>query len=56
MKCVNCDGCGQIADDEAGTPWSLWTKLPVESSAVILSGLVRPLPCPECDGAGEVDE
>lgn len=51
-KCPKCDGCGQIANDDNGSPWSQWQSLPEVSKAAIRAGLVRPLPCPKCDGKG----
>ena len=53
-KCVRCDGCGQIANDEEGTPWTAWLELPLKSSAAVLCGLVEPVECPDCKGTGEV--
>ena len=47
-RCKRCDGCGQISDGEDGEPWSVWMKLPLESSAAVRLGLVKPIPCPEC--------
>lgn len=51
-KCPACDGCGKIANDEDGTPWTYWAALPLQSSAAVLAGLVRPIPCPKCGGRG----
>jgi hypothetical protein len=53
-KCLKCDGCGRIANDDDGTPWTAWENLPVKSAAAVMLGLVRPVTCPECDGSGEV--
>ena len=53
-KCLRCDGCGQIADDDDGTPWRVWLKLPLESSQAVLMGLVKPLLCPACKGKGKI--
>lgn len=53
-KCSRCDGCGQIADDEEGTPWIAWLNLPLKSSLAVLSGLVKPIECPDCKGMGEI--
>lgn len=52
-KCTTCEGCGKIANDDSGTPWSAWTSLPLHSSAAVLMGLVRPVPCPDCNGSGK---
>lgn len=51
-KCPKCDGCGKIADSEDGEPWTIWTDLPLKSSAAVLMGLVKPINCPECGGSG----
>lgn len=47
-KCHRCDGCGLIASSERGEPWTAWTSLPLHSSAAVLMGVVRPIPCPAC--------
>ena len=52
LKCVKCDGCGKVADTDDQEPWSTWMKLPVQSAAAILIGLVKPIPCPNCGGMG----
>jgi RecJ-like exonuclease len=52
--CQHCDGCGQIANDDEGTPWTFWVDLPVKSAAAVILGLVRPIPCPKCHGTGAV--
>ena len=53
-KCIRCEGCGQIANDKNGTPWVHWLELPVKSAAAMIGGIVRPMPCPVCNGAGRV--
>ena len=53
-KCKRCEGCGKIADDDEGTPWHYWKSLPLMSAGAVLAGIVKPLPCPECDGSGRV--
>jgi hypothetical protein len=53
-KCPKCDGCGRIANDDEGTPWTFWENLPVKSAAAVFLGLVQPIPCPGCDGDGEI--
>jgi len=55
-KCPRCDGCGKIADDEEGLPWSAWLSIPLQSSMAVLWGLVKPLQCPDCKGTGLKDE
>ena len=51
-ECKNCLGCGKITDDGDGTPWKHWLELSIESSLAALSGLVKPLDCPVCNGTG----
>lgn len=56
-KCDTCEGCGQVVindDDRDITPWSAWLNVPLRSSGAVLLGLVRPVPCPQCGGKGEV--
>lgn len=52
-KCNRCDGCGKIANSEDGEPWTVWTSLPLHSSAAVLAGIVRPITCPDCNGTGK---
>jgi len=52
-KCQTCDGCGEIADDEEGMPWTFWMNLPVKSAAAVIVGFVKPIPCPACKGTGK---
>ena len=56
MKCHKCDGCGQIANSDDEEPWTVWTALPLNASAALLTGIVRPLPCPRCNGSGQVSD
>lgn len=55
-ECGECAGCGKIANDTDGTPWKYWLELPLGSSAAVLAGIVKPIPCPECGGTGEVND
>ena len=55
-KCERCNGCGKIANDEEGTPWSYWESLPPENSLAIRIGVVKPLLCPECNGYGQIND
>lgn len=55
-KCNRCDGCGKIADSDDGEPWSVWLAMPLQSSAAVLMGLVKPIPCPACGGTGTSTE
>jgi hypothetical protein len=47
-KCPRCDGCGLISSSDDGAPWTEILKIPLGSSAGVLMGLIRPLPCREC--------
>lgn len=51
-KCARCDGCGKIANSDDGEPWTMWLKLPLESSQAVLAGIIRPIDCPVCKGSG----
>jgi hypothetical protein len=53
VRCGRCGGCGKIADGEEGAPWTVWQNLPLGSSAAVLAGIVKPIPCPDCGGTGE---
>lgn len=50
--CSKCRGCGQIADDDDGTPWTFWAELKFPENMSIVAGLVKPIPCPSCKGTG----
>lgn len=50
--CPTCLGCGQIADDEIGEPWLMWSTLPPGSDLAVRMGVVKPIPCPACGGKG----
>lgn len=47
-KCVDCDGCGKVANTEDREPWTSWTRMP------FIRGLVKPIPCETCKGSGKV--
>lgn len=53
IKCGACAGCGQIANDDEGTPWQYWADLAPPSNLAVVIGIVRPLPCPSCGGSGK---
>ena len=53
-KCMKCDGCGRVADDDEETPWRYYEELPVKNAAAVFMGLITPKPCPECGGSGAV--
>jgi hypothetical protein len=50
--CSRCEGCGQLAGTDDREPWTAWTSLPLRSSAAVLAGLVKPVPCDACGGTG----
>ncbi len=52
--CLQCAGCGKIANDDEGTPWKYWLELPLHSSIAVLVGIVRPIECPACHGIGQI--
>ena len=52
-KCRRCDGCGKIANDSEGTPWSFWEALPPGSDMAVKMGVVKPIECPDCRGTGD---
>lgn len=55
IECPRCEGCGQIANDEDGTPWRAWLELPLKIRQRFNSeGIVRPLLCPVCKGKGKI--
>lgn len=56
VECGRCNGCGQIADSKDGEPWNDWEDLPPGSNVAVLMGLVKPIPCPTCGGAGVREE
>lgn len=51
-KCPRCEGCGQIANDDDGTPWTYWQELPPGSDLAIQMDLIKPITCPDCLGSG----
>lgn len=51
-ECPTCAGCGRVANDDERTPWKYWAELPLQSSAAVLLGVVRPVSCPDCGGTG----
>lgn len=56
VECGRCNGCGQIANSKDGEPWNDWEDLPPGSNVAVLMGLVKPIPCPTCGGAGVREE
>lgn len=55
FPCTHCAGCGQIADTEEGEPWKYWLELPVGSALAVIAGIVKPIPCPMCQGSGQIN-
>lgn len=51
-RCPRCQGCGKIANDDDGSPWTAWENLPPGSAAAVKMGIVKPIQCPECGGVG----
>lgn len=51
-SCPRCNGCKQIADGEEGAPWWTWAQLPPPSNMAVVMGIVKPIPCPACNGTG----
>lgn len=51
--CERCDGCGKIADSDDGEAWTEWTSLPLHSAQAVVLGIVKPIPCPVCNGSGD---
>jgi len=55
-KCSRCDGCGEIATDDEGSPWSMWEALPPQAKLAETLGMVKPIACPVCGGTGKAAE
>jgi len=55
-ECSRCSGCGEIANDDDGTPWKYWAELPPGSDLAVKAGIVSPIECPECHGTGKTKE
>jgi hypothetical protein len=51
--CDRCEGCGYVANSDDAEPWTAWANLPMQSAIAVQMGLVKPVPCPECDGSGD---
>jgi hypothetical protein len=52
--CLRCLGDGRIANTDDGEAWKYWLELPLQSAVAVTMGLVRPIPCPECGGTGQI--
>ncbi len=55
-ECPKCEGCGKVADTKDQEPWTAWTSLPLNSSAAVLLGFIKPKTCPKCNGSGLLAE
>lgn len=53
-RCMTCDGCGKVANDEDQTPWSYWEDHLRAAATAVRAGLVRPIPCPACSSSAEL--
>jgi|GEM_PF-2924987 len=53
-KCGACAGCGLVADDEDHTPWLYWAELEPPANIAVVMGLVKPMLCDGCKGAGNI--
>ena len=51
-QCPRCDGCGKVADTDEQEPWTAWETLPPGSDLAVKMGIVKPIPCPSCEGKG----
>lgn len=51
-NCPACDGEGFTANDDERTPWSFWASLTWPSNMAIVLGMVRKIPCEQCNGTG----
>ena len=56
IKCMTCDGCGKVANDDEGTPWTYWAELPPGADIAVRLGIVKPQTCPACGGDGVFDD
>lgn len=54
--CETCEGCGKLANTKDREPWSRWLQLPVRSAVALQVGIVTPITCPDCQGAGKVQQ
>lgn len=50
VPCPRCEGCGQLADTDDREPWTAWESLPPGADLAVKAGLVKPVPCDQCDG------
>ena len=56
-NCMTCGGEGRTdgnPDVAERAPWSFWENLPAGSDLAVRFGLVKPVPCANCDGTGKV--
>lgn len=50
--CGRCEGCGRIANMEPMLPWTHYMKTGMDRAGPATFGVLRPVPCPECQGTG----
>ena len=55
-KCLQCQGCGKVANTDDQEAWIYWEELPAGSDLAVRLGFVFPIPCPSCGGSGERTE
>ena len=49
-QCFTCAGCGLIANDDERSPWKYWADLESPANMMVVIGIVKPEPCPDCHG------
>lgn len=54
VPCPRCEGCGQLASTPGREPWTAWENLPPGSDLAVVAGIVKPIPCDECDGTKQI--
>lgn len=52
--CLKCHGEGRVANSDDMEPWSAWESLPPGSDLAVRMGIVQPIDCPDCKGAGKI--
>lgn len=54
FECPGCLGGLQVANDPQHTPWLVVLELPLKACPDVISGAIRPITCPQCNGSGEL--
>jgi RecJ-like exonuclease len=49
-ECPQCEGCGKITNTEEKESWKHWADIPIKSAQAVILGIVKPIPCPKCNG------